>query len=164
MKEKLNEALNVGGVKNDSLCPSMTFKQRMIGFLACAGTGSLLTVLVYILFLTGNLDPVQFVVIFTLANICVLMGSCFLMGPKSQFKRMVKPTRLITTIVLVLLIIATIVCAFVWSDKTFLILVLGICQFLAMIWYNLSFIPYGRSLVKKCFKKCCNFEEEEEGS
>ena len=75
----------------------------------------------------------------------------FLVGPKKQFKNMTDKTRLGTTIVYVLSLVGTLVSAFVLK-KAIVVLLFIIVQFLALIWYSLSYIPYARTLVKKCFK------------
>ncbi len=36
-----------------------------------------------------------------------------------------------------------------------LIILSILCQFIALVWYTLSYIPYGRSIALSCFKSMC---------
>ena len=153
----LIEKVTDKATKDDDLfCPTLSYKQRLLGFIVTIVVGYILGILSYLtFFMYDNFDAVQFVLLYSLGNVCLIMGSCFLWGPKRQCKNMMKPTRMAISIVLVLLIAATIVCAFIFSDKWWLILALGAAQLLAMFWYNMSYIPFARTLIKKCVKKCC---------
>jgi len=54
--------------------------------------------------------------------------------------------------------IATLVVAFVPMDigaSLPLLLVLIIVQFCCMVWYTLSYIPYGRTTAKTCMRNTC---------
>lgn len=72
----------------------------------------------------------------------------FLVGPMSQVKRMFKPTRIIATAVYLVMIALTLFFAF--RKRTGMALLCSILQILALIWYGLSYIPYARTMVKKC--------------
>lgn len=134
----------------DNLCPSMTFKQRCYGFGICFLVGCLLSfgsVIYFHQLIHGN--PTPFAVNYTLGNIIALCSTCFLMGPKTQLKRMASPTRWLCALVYVCAMIATLVCALLLHSITNLspgvlaALVLGclVVQFVAMFWYALSYIP-----------------------
>lgn len=91
------------------------------------------------------------------------------MGPFNQLKKMFASTRIIATIIVLVSIVLTLVCAIVVSilssqsqallkpsslqqfHKPGLVLLMIIIQSLAMTWYSLSYIPYARDLVKKTF-------------
>ncbi|XP_023964251.2 vesicle transport protein SFT2A isoform X2 [Chrysemys picta bellii] len=94
-----------------------------------------------------------FAVFYTLGNIAALASTCFLMGPVKQLKKMFEPTRLIATIVMLLCLIFTL-CAVFWWGKKGLALLFCILQFLAMTWYSLSYVPFARDAVIKCFTSC----------
>ncbi|KAG8583119.1 hypothetical protein GDO81_008286 [Engystomops pustulosus] len=82
-------------------------------------------------------------------------STCFLMGPLKQLKKMFEPTRLIATIVMLLCLVCTL-CSVFWWQKKGLALLFCILQFLAMTWYSISFIPFARDAVIKCFSSCLN--------
>ncbi|XP_012513162.1 PREDICTED: vesicle transport protein SFT2B [Propithecus coquereli] len=94
-----------------------------------------------------------FAVFYTLGNIASIGSTIFLMGPVKQLKRMFEPTRLIATIMVLLCFALTLCSAFWWHNKG-LALIFCILQSLALTWYSLSFIPYARDAVKKCFATC----------
>ena len=81
-----------------------------------------------------------------------------------QLKSMFDKTRLITTIVLLAAIATVLVCGILGgilagSDEsinpifTILVIVGIIVVYCAYFWYSLSYIPFGRKIVCKCFKK-----------
>ncbi|XP_078471695.1 vesicle transport protein SFT2B-like isoform X1 [Lampetra planeri] len=96
---------------------------------------------------------ILFAVFYTLGNICALCSTCFLMGPLKQLKRMFNPARAIATSVMLCCLVCTLCSAFWWKNKP-LALLFCILQFLSLTWYSLSYIPYARDMVKKCFTSC----------
>ena len=94
-----------------------------------------------------------FAVFYTFGNISALAGSCFLMGPIKQIKNMFKEKRLIATIVMLGALVLTLFAAFWWKKKL-LALLFVVIQYLAMTWYCISYIPFARDAVKKCFGAC----------
>ncbi|XP_010128448.1 PREDICTED: vesicle transport protein SFT2A-like [Chlamydotis macqueenii] len=75
------------------------------------------------------------------------------MGPLKQLKAMFEPKRLIATVVMLLFLVLTL-CAVFWWNKKGLAVLFCILQFLAMTWYSLSYIPFARDAVIKCFSSC----------
>ena len=137
--------------ENESACPSLSFQQRIMGFIGCLVLGVLCGALSWIAFFNGNL--LQFGVFITLSNISTVSGSLFLMGPKKQLKKMFEKTRIIATCVYLGAMLGTLVAAF--AIKIAAIVIVFCCiQYLAMIWYGLSYIPFARAAVKNCFKSC----------
>lgn len=89
-----------------------------------------------------------FALFYSIGNICSISSTCFLMGPWKQMKKMFHPTRVVATITALSFLVLTLVVAFK-LQKTGLTLICCIVQFLAMTWYSLSYIPYGREAVLK---------------
>ena len=103
----------------DSVCPSLTFKQRLWGFAICFGIGVLISLGSMRFFhklLHGN--PTPFAINYTLGNLISIGSTGFLVGPKRQLKRMSHPTRAVVALVFVLAAIATLVCALVLPHVT----------------------------------------------
>ncbi|KAK2160456.1 hypothetical protein LSH36_133g05049 [Paralvinella palmiformis] len=94
-----------------------------------------------------------FAVFYSLGNVIALASTCFLMGPINQCKRMFDPNRLIATIIM-LVCIALTLCAALWWHIPILAILFCVIQFLAMTWYCLSYIPFARDAIKKCFGSC----------
>ncbi len=76
----------------------------------------------------------------------------FLMGPCAQLKRMFDTVRIAATIIYLVAIALTLYFAFAKNVKVRIIPVVacGIVQLLALLWYSLSYIPYARTMVRKC--------------
>lgn len=151
-----------------SLCPKLTYTQRLYGFCSCFFLGFLLSLgsfSNFIELLTGN--PIPFVVMYTLGNIVSLSATMFLSGPKSQWKSMSKDGRRFISVIYVLSLIVSLVVCFITFPKDLralqgtIIILLLIIQFCSMIWYSLSYIPYGRATAKSCCLKNCSCCMEE---
>ncbi|KAJ8599328.1 hypothetical protein CTAYLR_005352 [Chrysophaeum taylorii] len=110
-------------------CPKLTYKQRLVGFVACFGIGMLIefgSFFRIVQLIKGNPKPfvrivytvaVHFVVAlqaicYTLGNIIAICSSFFLSGPWNQVKRMFAPTRAIATAIYLTSIFATLFCAY----------------------------------------------------
>jgi len=137
-------------------CPQLTFQQRTIGFGTCFVLGYLITFLSFSFFLdliAGN--PLPFVFLYTIGNVISLLSSMFLCGPRRQFKNMFDDKRKTTTIVYLSALISAIIICFIPFNKALkltLLLILLIVQLFASTWYSLSYIPFARRAVIKCFK------------
>ena len=107
------------------------------------------------LFAVGQivLAPHKFAIIYTLGNILALFSSCFMWGPMAQLRDMFKPIRAWATALYLLCIVGTILLC-IYYAKAPLILLLILLQCVAGFWYTISYIPYARTLVKKCASTC----------
>nr|CAB3266015.1 vesicle transport protein SFT2B [Phallusia mammillata] len=135
----------------DSLCPSLSWETRIKGFILCCTIGIILSIIGTILIFFGNL--VGFAVLYSIGTLTALSSTLFLRGPMSQIKSMFKETRIIATIVMIVMIILTL-CSGLWWKIGGLCLLFCILQFLAFTWYSISYIPFARDAVKKCFAGC----------
>ena len=79
-----------------------------------------------------------------------MLSTLFLMGPMKQLSNMFAKTRVIATVVMLAALVLTLCSAF-WWKKNVLALMFVIIQFCAMTWYSISYIPYARDAVIKCF-------------
>ncbi|XP_077198149.1 vesicle transport protein SFT2B [Paroedura picta] len=132
---------------------SLSWSTRVKGFIACFATGVLCSILGTGLLWVPRKGLILFAVFYTLGNISSLGSTIFLMGPMRQLKRMFEPTRLIATIVMLLCLVLTLCSAFWWHNKG-LALIFCVLQFFALAWYSISYIPFARDAVKKCFAVC----------
>ena len=151
----------------DSLCPTLTVKERIYGFLTCFIIGMVLSIFSVGGILGAISNPKKLAVVYSLGNLCSLGSTMFLVGPMKQVKRMFKKTRFIASSLFLLSLIGTLVFVFFFYEKKtswhkLFLLLLVILQFCALFWYTLSWIPFGRKIFTKiCCKVCC--EEEESG-
>lgn len=134
---------------------SLSFGTRVKWFAICFVAGIACSFLGTFLLFIPKSGKSLFALFYTLGNVAALSSTCFLMGPVKQLKKMVEPTRLIATIVMVSCLVLTL-CAVFWWHKTGLAILFCILQFLAMTWYSLSYIPFARDAVMKCCTSCLN--------
>lgn len=124
---------------------SLSYKQRIIGLIACIIFGAVLAGLGYVCAMTHHYKG--FIILYSLANLTLLVATCFIMGPINQIKFMARPTRIITSVVFVGSIILTI--TFAWKRKYVAAIVFMLIQIIAFIWYCLSYFPYVRGAILK---------------
>jgi hypothetical protein len=137
--------------EEESLCFELTFKERVIGFAATYLFGLLCSVLSWFSF--G--DWKAFGILSTAGNLSSLGGTMFLMGPVRQLRRMFDPQRVVATVVMLTSMVGTFVAAMALKSA-FLTFICSIIQYLALIWYSLSYIPYARDIVIRFFGYCWN--------
>jgi len=130
---------------------TLSWSTRIKGFAICFGLGLFISILGTIMIYTGS--TTKFAILYSLGNIVSICSTFFLMGPVAQIKRMFSSSRWLATCLMLFFLVLTIVSAFVW-DSGLLVLIFCILQFLAMVWYSLSYIPYARDAIKKCVDGC----------
>lgn len=148
-------------------CPMLTFSQRLYSFIICAVLAFFLSMGSFFKFntlLEGN--PIPFVVQYTVGIILSMASTCILYGPLYQLRTMFHSTRMMTSIVYLTLMVIIIAYALSSHPLPFLLVFLIFGQYLALTWYSLSFIPWGReavwSLLQWCCGSCITKEEWEE--
>ncbi|XP_064618177.1 vesicle transport protein SFT2B-like [Liolophura sinensis] len=132
---------------------TLSWSTRLKAFCFCFVLGVCMSVLGSALLFVGRNGLVLFAVFYTLGNMLSLASTCFLMGPLKQVKKMFAQTRIIATILVLVCFVMTLVSAFALKNAA-LALVFCILQFLALTWYSISYIPFARDAVKKCFGAC----------
>ncbi|XP_056105448.1 vesicle transport protein SFT2A isoform X1 [Rhinichthys klamathensis goyatoka] len=132
---------------------TLGFTTRLKWFVICFASGILCSILGTALLFLPKAGMNLFAVFYTLGNVAAISSTCFLMGPLKQLKRMFEPTRIIATIMMLLCLVLTL-CAVFWWHKKGLAILFCILQFLAMTWYSISYIPFARDAVMKCFTSC----------
>lgn len=131
---------------------TLSWETRIKGFIICFAIGVLCSVLGS-LFLFMHKGMALFAVFYTIGNIVSIASTCFLMGPVNQVKKMFAPTRVIATVLVIVMFGLTLFAA-LWLQKAGIALLFVIIQSLAMTWYSLSYIPYARDAVKKTVSAC----------
>ena len=94
----------------DALCPSLTYRQRLQGTLACFVIGLTFSIVGTILWWTGHVA--SFALLYTLGNLTSICGTGFLIGPKKQVKNMCKARRAIATCIYFGAMVLTLAAAF----------------------------------------------------
>jgi len=141
----------------DNNCCNMSRTLRLKCFVACFAIGFLISCCSTLALYGGKLT--QFAIFYTGGNLVALFSTAFLMGPATQLKAMVNPKRAGATAMYVLALAATLGVAFgvpsTQADgsptpgKTVAVLALVAVQFVALVWYTASYIPFGRDILAK---------------
>ena len=131
---------------------SLTRMQRLYGFAFCLGLVIMLSFhSSFFLFPVPRVK--KFAVCYTLGN-CLSIGcTCFLMGPWSQVKNMFKSHRFAATATYIVCIVMTLVSALRYGNLL-LTLIFLIMQMCALVWYCLTYIPFGQRMLKSCLGSC----------
>ncbi|KAJ2931344.1 hypothetical protein H1R20_g5690, partial [Candolleomyces eurysporus] len=119
---------------------------RLYGFIGCLIIGFVLSLLGAIVLFFGSIG--LFAVLFGIGTVISLVGTGFLIGFLKQIKLMFKPVRVVAAIVFLASIGMIFVSAFVIKSDV-ICLVFVFIEYLAYIWYTLSYIPYARAAVTK---------------
>ncbi|XP_046560435.1 vesicle transport protein SFT2B-like isoform X2 [Haliotis rubra] len=148
--DKLKKALSgddedeeKGIVTQISDASTLSWSTRIKGFIVCFVLGVVLSTLGTCLLFARN-GLIMFAVLYTVGNILSLSSTCFLMGPLNQLKKMFAKTRIIATILVLVMFVLTIVFATALKNGAALAILCCILQFLALTWYSLSYIPFAR--------------------
>uniref|UniRef100_A0A061RDE9 Vesicle transport protein n=1 Tax=Tetraselmis sp. GSL018 TaxID=582737 RepID=A0A061RDE9_9CHLO len=99
------------------------------------------------------LSPRRFGVCYTFGNILCLGSMMFLMGPWNQVKNMFNKGRWIATLLYLGALVGTLYAA-IGLRSTLLTMLFTILQFCALIWYSLSYIPFGQQLLSRLCGAC----------
>ena len=146
-----------GQDENESIFPTLSLKERLIGFAICFGLGSIFQFLSM-----GSLGGLllghanKFAFLYTCGNIITIFGTFFLIGPARQFKLMTDPIRKNATIIFISSLIMTLVSVYCFHSR-FLTIIFVLSQFCSYIWYILSYIPYGRDCLKTIIMRVSGF-------
>jgi len=143
---------------SSTLCPTLTIKQRAIGFATCLAIGFLLDLFSFARLaqvFTGHAE--RYALIYTAGNLTALSGTFFLAGPSRQLARMTTQHRWMASLAFVVSMVLTLIVASVgyFRMKGLIILLLVLIQWVALIWYGLSFIPFGRQMARAVIQRIC---------
>jgi len=137
-------------------CPNMSLKKRIFGCVCLLMVGQLLQATCWLFF--GGIvlgHPSKFATMYTLGNLSMLGASLFFSSPKQQLKKITSKKRGTTFLTFVVTMVLTLVTVYshAFTGRALLILILVVVQWMALMWYILSFIPYGQDLVGKVVRK-----------
>ena len=135
----------------DSCCPSMSFQQRVFWF---CFTGILGFGIIIFTFL--KLNPYYLAAGTALA----ITSTFFLNGWEAQKKKLLDPVRFPCVIIIIGTIIASVILDILDYKSKPLLITIYIVEAGAVVWYFLSYIPYGREFCIKCCKCCFRTAKE----
>ncbi|XP_055335595.1 vesicle transport protein SFT2B-like [Paramacrobiotus metropolitanus] len=132
---------------------SLSWGTRIKGFIACFVLGVVLSILGSAFLWIPGKGLALFAIFYTLGNLLSIGSTFFLMGPVKQLKSMFAETRWLAACVMILFFVLTLMAA-LWWKAALAALIFCACQFLAMTWYSISYIPYARNAVKGAMTSC----------
>eukprot|EP01060_Flectonema_neradi_P006531 TRINITY_DN14422_c0_g1_i2.p1 TRINITY_DN14422_c0_g1~~TRINITY_DN14422_c0_g1_i2.p1 ORF type:complete len:176 (+),score=17.86 TRINITY_DN14422_c0_g1_i2:58-528(+) len=135
--------------ENTSWFPDMSWKDRVQGFIACCCLGLLCSILSW--FALFGRHMVKYSFLMSIGNLISLASTGFLVGFKRQVTTMFHEKRQVATCVYLLALTGTVVAAVVVHNALIAIILSGV-QYCALVWYCLSYIPYGREMFWGCIK------------
>lgn len=111
------------------------FVVLLVGAFVCFGLGFLLLPVL-------ALNPRKFIMLWTLGSLLFFLSFGVLQGPVAYIKHLTSKERLPFTIGFVLCMIGTIYASVVMKS-TILSLIMGILEFIGVLWYTVSYFPFG---------------------
>ncbi|KAE9551421.1 hypothetical protein FO519_005376 [Halicephalobus sp. NKZ332] len=142
----------IDGIASDLQDASNTsWDLRIMKFTLCFALSLICSFLGSPLLISGKFTG--FGVMVSLGAVLSLISTCFLSGPRKQFRSMFAPTRLIATTVYIVFIVMTFIAGLVLKNSALAIICIG-GQYVAMAWYSLSYVPYARETVLRIFGNC----------
>ena len=144
-----DDSNNTSTDDSDGCCFQLNFRERMLGFGTCVVAGYMLSFGSFwrILDLIRG-HPLPLVLHTTVGNLLTWVGTIFLVGPKTQWKRLWEPSRADATKAYGISVLAIFAMIAISPPMEGLILfLLLIVQQGAMAWYCLSYIPFGQDTV-----------------
>jgi len=158
-REHASTAASAAGIQtntgSDTCCPSLTFRERVQGCVACILIGFVISFLGFISFWTGHVAT--FAILYTLGNIISICSSGFLFGPMRQLRNMGRAKRRVAVAIYLGAMLLTLVLAFCLPKVGPLILISVFAQWCALVWYIASYIPFGQKIISKTFKRVTEF-------
>lgn len=136
----------------NTCCPNLGLKQRIFGCACCLILGQLVQFLSF-----GSMagvllgHPGKFAFMYTFGNFVMLTASFFFSGPQAQWKKIMAKDRAKTSFAYfsTMILTLTMVFAHPFFGRPLIIMLLVVVQWCALVWYVLSFVPYGHSFGRR---------------
>ncbi|KAK6202419.1 Got1/Sft2-like family-domain-containing protein [Scheffersomyces amazonensis] len=120
--------------------------EKIIGFSACLASSVLCFVLCFFMFPVLALRPRKFALIWTLGSVLFVLSFGILQGPNSYVKHLISRERIIFTTIFFSSILWTLYAAVILKS-TLLTILASIVEFIAVLYYSLSYFPFGATTV-----------------
>lgn len=129
--------------QKDPCLPSLSKRQRVIGFIGCLLMGTFCLSLASLYLPILLLKSRKFAVLYTFGSIFIILSFSLLWGPLNHLKHLFSKERLPFTTVYFSTMFATIYFALSVESITFTV-IFAVLQVIALIWYIVSHIPGGQ--------------------
>lgn len=137
----------MASAQNDPLLPSLTKKQRVLGFVGCLlmGTFCISLASLYVPFLI--LKARKFAMLYSMGSLFIIASFSLLWGPVSHVKHLLSAQRLPFTAAYFGTMFATLYFA-LSVQSTILTVLSAVLQILALVWFVVSYVPGGQTGLK----------------
>ncbi|TDH66529.1 hypothetical protein CCR75_005792 [Bremia lactucae] len=146
------------------LCSSLSYQERLIGCVTCFLLGFLLSLgSTFRLAKLVHGNPAPFSIAYTIGNVLSISCTTFFVGPWKQIQTMFHIKRRESAVVYVVFIFVTLALCFMphIHHRMVFVMMSLLVQFTALVWYSLSYVPYGRSIAKSCCKRTLGLTAED---
>lgn len=133
--------------EEDPYLPSLTRKQRVLGFFMCLLFGAFCFIMAGFLAPFILLKARKFVLLYTMGSLFTIGSFSFLWGPTNHMKHLCSLGRLPFTAAYFGSMFATIYVA-MFMKSTVLTAIFAVVQVLTLVWYLVSYIPGGTTGLK----------------
>ncbi|XP_052213973.1 uncharacterized protein LOC127832511 [Dreissena polymorpha] len=133
--------------QKDPLCPGLSKKQRILGFVLCLLMGTFCFSLACLYIPVLVLKARKFAMLYTVGSLFIICSFSMLWGPMNHIKHLFSRDRLPFSIAYFGTMFATIYFS-IWEKSTVLTVFFAAIQILALVWYIMSYIPGGQTGMK----------------
>lgn len=148
---EINEADTMSSGESGQIFKDLTWTQRMQGFLVLLSMALFTTLMSW--FALGMSSYWKYSVLSTLGSFLSMLSTIVLMGPSTQLAYMFDEYRFNASVMYIGSLFLAFFVAIIFQSVLLCILC-GIIQYMALIWYSLSYVPYGReTLVNIVFRR-----------
>ncbi|CEG47986.1 membrane protein involved in er to golgi [Plasmopara halstedii] len=127
----------------------LTLNQRALGAVGCYVLSGFFVFVATLMLLTGVHHVRSYALFYSLSNIATFCSLIFIMGQDRLTKRMLSRKRSLSGRAWLASLALTLIVAMFWPRHWFSVLVLLLLQFVSMVWYSVSYIPFGRKFLHK---------------
>lgn len=129
---------------------NLSWVQRLTLFVMCFSAGAMMIGLSFMFLPMILLKPHKFAAAFTAGNLLAIMSTWVIVGPRAQLASMFHPARATAAAAYLGSLIFALFAAFFGGRLRYpLVLVSLVVEVLALVWYSLSYIPFGRQALSR---------------
>ncbi|XP_067658171.1 uncharacterized protein [Haliotis asinina] len=133
--------------QSDPLLPSLSKKQRILGFVTCLLLGTFCMSLASLYIPLLLMKARKFALLYSLGSLFIISSFSFLWGPVHHAKHLFSFGRLPFTAAYFGTMLLTLYFA-MWVKSTIFTVIFAIAQVIALVWYIISYIPGGQTGLK----------------
>ncbi|KPI89297.1 hypothetical protein ABL78_1630 [Leptomonas seymouri] len=138
---EINEADTLSDSESGQLFKDLTWTQRMQGFLILLSMALFSTLMSW--FALGMANYWKYTVLSSLGSFLSMLSTIVLMGPSTQLAYMFDEYRFNASVLYIGSLFLSAFVAIIFQS-VLLCIVCSLLQYAALVWYSLSYVPYGR--------------------